>query len=147
MKSSTQYLIVTNNPMVARCLPDTYYVKLWEQLNYEGILVKVRDYVYAGHKLYTHPLAGSVKPNETPYKSIVISQSKGKMSFDDAEMMSSAIETFRKFTPRCRDLTSEMLRDFQLIDYTLLCGALEFGPIAGLSNGIQENYIIRRCLL
>jgi hypothetical protein len=38
-----------------------------------GVLVYVRDKIHKGHKLLTHPLSGSIKPNESPYKSVLIS--------------------------------------------------------------------------
>jgi hypothetical protein len=110
-------------------------VDLREDLSFREILVKVRDLVYAGHKLYTHPLAGSVKPNETPYKSIVISREPKKtMDMDEAMIIASAVETYDKFTPRNRELPERVHKDFQLIDYTLLCGALGLDALAGLSN-------------
>lgn len=138
MESIREYWIVTNNPLVAQCLPEAYRVDLREDLSFREILVKVRDLVYAGHKLYTHPLAGSVKPNETPYKSIVISREPKKtMDMDEVMIIASAVETFDKFTPRKRELTEQMYKDFQLIDYTLLCGALGLDALAGLSNKKQ----------
>lgn len=147
VRSSLHDLVITNNPLVARCLPETYSVQLWEQLNYEQILIKVRDCVYAGHRLYTHPLAGSVKPNETPYRSVVISRTGEDFSCDDAALIASAIETFGKFTPRHRELTEEMLWDFQLVDYSLLCAALEIDPLEGLHHKNETNYRTRRCSL
>ena len=104
-------------------------------MSFREVLVYVRDLVYAGHKLYTHPLAGSVKPNETPYKSIVISHlPKGRMDADEAQIIASAVEVFDKFTPIVRELPERVLKDFRLIDYTLLCGALGLDALAGLSN-------------
>jgi hypothetical protein len=138
MKSSHDYLIVTNNPLVARCMGGAYQIQFFEGLSYREILVKVRDLVYAGHTLYTHPLAGSVKPNETPYRSVLISLTPHTMAFDQAEMISNSIEAFDKFTPRNRTLSEKVLRDFQLIDYTLLAGALDFDAAAGLSK--EPNY-------
>ena len=135
MESVREYRIITNNPLTAACVPDRYQVDLYPEESYRDILVRVRDMVYGGHKLYTHPLAGSVKPNETPYKSIVVSREpKAKMDLDEALLIASAVETFDKFTPRRRVLTEEMHKDFQLIDYTLLCGALGLDALAGLSN-------------
>ena len=127
------YLIITNNPLVVQCMPRDFAVE-YENITYREILVKVRDKVYGGHRLYTHPLAGSVKPNETPYKSVVISKLPKKMEMDEAQIISSSIETFDKFKPIVRQLPERVLKDFQLIDYTLLCGAVGVDAVAGLSN-------------
>ena len=106
----------------------------YHDVTYREVLVLVRDMVYAGHRLYTHPLSGSVKPNETPYKSIVVSKKPKKMEMDEATIISSSIETFDKFTPIRRELPERVLKDFRLIDYTLLCGAVGLDAVAGLSN-------------
>ena len=133
MKSPHRIRIITNNPLVVQCMPRDFAVE-YENITYREILVKVRDKVYGGHRLYTHPLAGSVKPNETPYKSVVISKSPLGMDLGEAEIMSNSLVTFDKFTPKKIPLTEQVLRDFQLIDYTLLCGALGLDAVAGLSN-------------
>ena len=134
MESIFEYRIITNNPLVKRCVPQKYCVEFHEGIGYRDVLVLARDLVYAGHRLYTHPLAGSVKPNETPYKSIVVSRLPKKMDNDEAMLISSSIETFDKFKPIGWQLADRHLRDFQLIDYTLLCGALQIDALAGLSN-------------
>ena len=133
MYSPSKYRIITNNPLSLRCIPDYYQIE-YRECSYREILVTVRDLVYAGHRLYTHPLSGSVKPNETPYKSVVISKSPLGMDLGEAEIMSNSLVTFDKFTPKKIPLTEQVLRDFQLIDYTLLCGALGLDAVAGLSN-------------
>ena len=133
MESVSTYLVVTNNPLVAECLPKNYAVD-YENITYREILVKVRDLVYAGHRLYTHPLSGSVKPNETPYKSIVISKKPKKMEAMEAAIISDSIETFDKFTPIKRELPERVLKDFRLIDYTLLCGAVGLDDPARLRD-------------
>ena len=59
------FLILTNNPLVVSCMEGKglWTIEYHEGLSYREVLVLVRDKVYAGHTLYTHPLAGSVKPN------------------------------------------------------------------------------------
>ena len=133
MYSPSKYRIITNNPLALRCIPDYYQIE-YRECSYREILVTVRDLVYAGHRLYTHPLSGSVKPNEPPYKSVVISKTPLGMDLGEAEIMSNSLVTFDKFTPKKIPLTEQVLRDFQLIDYTLLCGALGLDAVAGLSN-------------
>ncbi len=64
MRSGHDYLLITNNPLVVKCMGDCYPIEFVDG-GYRDVLVKVRDLVYIGHTLYTHPLAGSVKPNET----------------------------------------------------------------------------------
>lgn len=133
MISKNRIRIITNNPLVTQCLQKDYVID-FTPCTYGEILIKVRDLVYSGHRLYTHPLSGSVKPNETPYKSIVVSRSPVGMENEEAELISNSIETFKKFPPCHRELTEEMRNDFQLIDYSLLCSALDLDAVMGLSN-------------
>ena len=111
-----------------------YYTIDYHEISFREILVKVRDMVYEGYELRTHPIAGSVKPNETPYKSIVVTKEKKSFNMDHANMCANAIITFDKFTPIGWTLPERILQDFQLIDYTLLAGALDFDAAAGLSK-------------
>ena len=140
MKPGHRYRIVTNNPLVRDCLSDWYQID-YEDISFREILVKVRDLVYVGHELYTHPIAGSVKPNETPYKSIVIDKNPGTFSMEAANLMSNALITFDKFKPLNVVYSDYHHQDFQLIDYTLLCGALDVDAVAGLSKANYQKII------
>ena len=75
---SREYMVITNNPLVWDRLKETRHV-VYREISYEEILREVRDRIHEGHTLLSHPLSGSVKPNETPYKSIMISERKGEV--------------------------------------------------------------------
>jgi len=130
------YLILTNNPLVRQCMEGRghYTIRFEPERSFREILVEARDLVYAGHTLYTHPLAGSVKPNETPYKSVVVSVEPHGFNAQMGEIMANAIAVHDKFTPIGWELNERILSDFQLIDYTLLAGSLHFDAAAGISN-------------
>jgi len=63
-------ILVTNN--------DRVYLKYRDEIkcilldNYEDVLIKVRDMIYDRHILLTHPQASSLKPNQTPYRSVMV---------------------------------------------------------------------------
>ena len=130
------FLILTNNPLGPACMEGRglYTVRFQPERSFREILVEARDLVYAGHVLYTHPLAGSVKPNETPYKSLIVSREPHGFDAQHGEMIASAIAVFDKFKPLGRTFPPSVLEDFQLIDYTLLAGAIGFDAQAGLSK-------------
>ena len=132
------YLILTNNPLVPACMEGKglYTIDFRPELSFREVLVLARDKVYAGHTLYTHPLAGSVKPNETPYKSVIVSMVPHPFEPQHAESIANAIAVCDKFKPIGWELNERILRDFQLIDYTLLAGAIGFDAAAGLSKKI-----------
>lgn len=70
-------LIITNNPVVFKKISDRYPV-IYKDVSYGDILKEVRDRVHMGCRLLSHPLSGSVKPNETPYKSIMVEERGGR---------------------------------------------------------------------
>ena len=115
--------IITNNKMVADKLGDSYTVELYD-ISYRDVLIKTRDYIHEGYKLMSHPLSGSVKPNETPYKSLLVSKEKGKLDFDSVRIIESAIATCDKFGQNRFHLTESICEDFMLIDLSLISGAL-----------------------
>ena len=88
------------------------------------VLEKVKDEVYRGCKLLTHPLSGSVKPNETPYKSVMVSVSAGKADLMGIEIIERAIASCGKFEFKSDQYAPQVYEDFRLIDYTLISSAL-----------------------
>lgn len=119
-------IMVSNNSMV--------YNKFSEKLNIiliEGelidVLERVRDEVHDGRKILTHPLTGSVKPNETPFKSIIISDEKEKLCFESLQLIENSIDTAKKLLndKKPRQWPQEILEDFMLIDYNLILSGYE----------------------
>lgn len=117
------YIIITNNPLVPEKLDDSYTVA-YEDISYEDILKKVRDRIHEGHRLLSHPLSGSVKPNETPYKSVMISEGKGEIEEGSLAIIENAIQACRKFVFKSDKYKPEVYDDFRLIDWTLLESAI-----------------------
>ena len=117
-------VIVTNNPKVR----DRYgkkYDMVFIDDDLGAVLTEVRDRIHNGAKLLTHPLSGSVKPGETPYKSIALSQCGGQLDMDSMELIENAIMTYGKFSGRiCRSGKERFDKDFQEIDLTLISSAL-----------------------
>ncbi|MEG1971911.1 MAG: GrdX family protein [Oscillospiraceae bacterium] len=116
-------LIITNNPLVNNRFKENYEVELCD-CSYSDILIKVRDLIHAGHKLLSHPLSGSIKPNETPYKTILVTKSAGSLDFDSLRIIEDSILTCRKFGTNRFHLTEGICEDFMLIDLSLISGAL-----------------------
>ena len=134
------FLILTNNPMVSEIIAPhgKWTVQFTPEKSYRDILLTARDMIYQGHILYTHPLSGSVKPGETPYKSLVVSMEPHGMENDHAILIANAIEVHDKFQPIDWSDREDALQDFQLIDYALLSGAIGFDAEAGLSYRNQH---------
>ena len=112
-------IILTNNAKVHEKYKDTYHVQ-YEECSYKEVLYKVRDHVHRGHELLTHPLSGSVKPNETPFKSILLDGKTGEMNLDSLRIIEKSIETAEKFYYDDRKIDEEILKDFRTIDLSLV---------------------------
>lgn len=120
-----KFRIITNNPLVKEKLGQEYTVELYE-VSYEELLKKVRDQVYANYKLLSHPLSGSVKPNETPYKSVMVASSPEQLDFESVEIIEGAIAACGKFEKKWEryQFNEKVFDDFRLIDYTLISSAV-----------------------
>ena len=116
-------LLVTNNEKV-RAVYENLCLLQFVDGGHVEVLKTVRDLVHKGHRLLTHPLAGSVKPNETPYKSVMISQKRGTMDLESLSIIEEAIVTCRKFPVKYDGLPQRVLEDFQLVDLTLIDSAI-----------------------
>lgn len=117
------FIIITNNTLVRDKFGNDYHVE-YEELSFEDTLRKVRDKIYQGHRLLTHPLSGSVKPNETPYKSVMISEKPEGMDAHEMQIIESAIQACGKFQFKSDKYKEEVYDDFRLIDCTLIASAI-----------------------
>ena len=115
----SKYIVITNNPLVLSRLDGTHEV-IYQELSYEELLKVVRDRIYEGYRLLTHPLSGSVKPKETPYKSVLISGRKEKIDEKSVRLIENALLACQKFQDKSKNYEDEVYKDFQLVDWTLL---------------------------
>lgn len=121
-----QSIIITNNIMVLEQLKNKYEI-VYMECSLMDVLKAVRDRIHGGARLLTHPLSGSIKPNETPYKTVLISKSNGKtIDVDSLEIIENSIHTAEKLigqrgTPKW---TEKLLEDFRLIDFDLIYHAI-----------------------
>lgn len=117
------FVIVTNNPKVFKKYGENYNVDFQDD-DYMVVLNKVRDMVHLGHKLLTHPLAGSIKPNETPFKSVFITKTPNEFDAQSLMIIEESIATCKKFAKlRFPNMASEIRADFSDIDCSLVDNA------------------------
>ena len=126
-----KYFILTNNSLAAKEFGETHDVRFVDG-SFKDVLIRARDLINQGDILLSHPLYGSVKPNETPYRSLLLQQGKS-MTGDlpapaDAEsvrLIGNAISAFEKFTGKKEVTNPQLLEDFQVVDLSLLRSAVE----------------------
>ena len=119
-----KFSIITNNPLVVKNYESDYDVQYFD-IPIKEIMQKVRDLCGEGYELLTHPLSGSVKPGETPYKSVLVAKTKGKCDTQGYQLAQTAMDACDKFTSMHKDWSPSVLDDFQLVDYTLISSGIE----------------------
>jgi len=119
---STEMTIITNNPLVYRSEYTEIEKIFVESTNIEGVLLAVRDLIHKGHHLITHPLSGSLKPNENPYKSIIVSRKSSGIVFDHLIMIEKGIESTYKFFrgKNMRKYCDATKHDFMVVDKLII---------------------------
>jgi hypothetical protein len=120
-------ILITNNEFVYEKFKDDIEIIYDGNLLYLDVLNMVRDKIHLGHRLLTHPLSGSVKPNETPYKSIIISREKGELDKKSLNIIEESILVTKKFlnNEKTPNWTKRVLDDFKTIDLSLISPVIE----------------------
>lgn len=119
-------ILITNNKLVFEEYKDRLEIIYDENLDYISLLEMVRNKIHEGYELLTHPLSGSIKPNETPYKSILLSNDKNNLDTKGLMIVEESILTARKFLndKKTPNWTEKILDDFRVIDYSLISNVL-----------------------
>lgn len=125
--NSREVIIVTNNQSVYDTYHASFEVKYLENQSFLQVLEYCRDAIHLGSRLLTHPLTGSVKPNETPFKSIMITKHYGSLEMESLTLIESAITTTKKFLNdhEVKAWPDRILDDFRLIDFRLIKSGIE----------------------
>ena len=125
----SRFVIFTNNPAVNATYPDCAYYR--QENNVYQIFVAVRDAIHTGARIVSHPLSGSVKPNNNPYKSVVLSNhdhAPNSLDFKSLRIIEDAIATLKKLPVKHIDFSEAVLEDFRVIDLELINSAMAALP-------------------
>lgn len=111
---------VTNNPMIIdKGYPNTVIIS-GATLQ---VLIAVKEEVLKGCKLITHPLTSSIRPDMSPYKTVILQDGGADLNHESLKIINSAIEYTKvlvnnQVRPYIWD--EESLKDFQYIDYDII---------------------------
>ncbi|MCK8828352.1 GrdX family protein [Natroniella acetigena] len=122
------YIVVTNNPLVQKSIDlSVEYCSTLDE-----VMFMTRDFIHLGYELITHPLSGSVKPVQCPYKSIVLKKDQNNikrkmLDYQAVKIIESAIKKVEQFKKNhiFREYPKSVLIDYQTIDFTLLKSGLD----------------------
>lgn len=127
-----KFILLTNNRLTFEQFKvgETKNLKIVtyrEDLDLIGLLELARNLIHEGHHLLTHPLSGSIKPYETPFKSVVLSLERGPLDFQSVQIIEESIATARKFLADAKVIhySEKIYDDFRLIDMNLIKSGIE----------------------
>jgi len=125
IKLDKRYRVFTNNGLLREEYGGQLDISFVDG-QYIDVLKAVRDMIHKGSKLMTHPLMGSIKPNETPYRSIIIKDGPA-LDVESLEIIESSIATAEKFQRdnRMPCWDERVLEDFRFVDLKLFESALD----------------------
>lgn len=115
-----KYRIVTNNPLAKKEFHNVCFI----EGSYEDVLLKIRDLVYEGLDLISHPLGASMRMLYSPYRSIVVGQKNEAIDLFHIEIIENSIMNYRKNLEE-RKIDWVHAEDYALIDNELLKSTLE----------------------
>ncbi|OAN13201.1 GrdX [Photobacterium jeanii] len=125
--------IITNNPNISALHTE---ININHQPNVNSVLTTTRNKVHAGSEIISHPLAGSVKPHETPYRSIIIYNQNDTLDMESLNTIEQAIERYQLLCKSNSDILTfspedietkfpaRAANDFRLIDKQLILSCL-----------------------
>ncbi|MGF6989311.1 hypothetical protein M2145_000645 [Lachnospiraceae bacterium PF1-21] len=127
LRKRENILIITNNERVAERFAAGFQVELLAE--YGEVLLRTRDALQTEYRLLTHPMSGSLKPNQTPFKTIILErvEKRGALDMNSIELIERAMAAYHKFY-ECREIPawSERSReDFRTVDLSLMEPAIE----------------------
>lgn len=104
------------------------------------VLKKGRDMIHTGWRLVGNPLYGNLKPNQQPYRTLVLTKEESSsVDLESLELIESAISFHEKshvLALPC-SLPREVDKDLRYIDYMLMEGTLK-------SSGVLVSPLTRR---
>lgn len=118
-------IVISNNPKAISYFENLGYQVIAIDGGYVDVLEEARKRVHTNYHLLTHPLSGSVKPNETPFKSIAIKK-ESTLDYLSLELITNAMEVYNRLQNDLKTplWTENILDDFMVIDLDLIKNAL-----------------------
>lgn len=117
--------VLTNNSLVRDKYDKDWSIEFVDG-KYIDVLKLARNMVHKGAKLITHPLTGSTKPNETPFRSIIVSEGTS-LDIESLTIIENSIASAEKFLrdSKVPAWNEKIIDDFRFVDLKLLESAFD----------------------
>lgn len=116
------YTCITNNNELSGCLYEAQFMEAPAL----SVLKRGRDLIHLGWELEANPLYGNLKPNQQPYRTLVLKFEKGKsgpqIDFYSLQLIESAISVYSesKILREPGDMSEEIDLDYKFVDFALM---------------------------
>lgn len=127
----SKYLLLSNNPLVKKEIKNEKLgkdldIKLQECDDLDEVMIEVRDFIHKGYNLISHPLAGSVKPAQNPYRSILIEKDSG-LNYESLKTIEKSIQKLKQFqkNKEKKEYPAHIMEDYQVIDHSLISSGIK----------------------
>lgn len=117
-------ICITNNSLVIeRDIPNVKIV-LGDTL---AVLKSAKNEILDGYKLITHPLTSNIRPEISPYKTVLLSSMKSVADSESLKIINYSIsyaENLMKNQVKEIEWDQQSLEDFKFIDLDIICNIL-----------------------
>lgn len=122
---------ITNNPLL---LNKSFTALEFYDTDVLGLFRIIISEVAAGYRLLSHPLTGSIRPDITPYKTVLLSASPGAVDPVSLQLIHRATN-YTESLYRLREMPlytrwdARAREDFQVVDLSIVEQALEVAQL------------------
>lgn len=116
-------LVVTNNPLMKEEDVELDFV----DGSFDDVLVRVRDHVFNGYELISHPLFASLGMLFSPFRTVILGDLMDRPSVEYCEIAEEAVLKYRHVTEH-RNRLPEYDEDYAWMDRSLYYSSLEEIP-------------------
>ena len=120
------YIMITNNPKVIQNYREEE-ISVVSLDKIEKIFTTSRDLIHKGYILVTHPLAGSIKPYQNPYRTIILKEGE-ELDYNSLKNFENSFKKYKQFEKnktKINNLSQKILDDYQVIDLSLIDSAVQ----------------------
>ncbi|MCR4804967.1 MAG: GrdX family protein [Clostridia bacterium] len=108
--------IISNNVDIEDLLPSAFSVTFLPGAPAREVLRAARDRIHLGAKLLAHPMAGRLRPNETPYMTVFLKEADGvPLDLPSLEIIEYCLAEDAKYANAGKKYDEAMLPDLRFI--------------------------------
>ena len=122
---ATTAVIISNNPDIEALVPKSFSFTGMEGSPAKAVLTAARDRIHLGAKLLAHPMAGRLRPNETPYRTVVLEETEGLLDLSSFEIIEYCLAEEKKYESSRKKYDEPLLPDLRFINCEILKSILE----------------------